>query len=241
MLALQNEIQQYYLDTEGIPKYVNALEDSKNQSKRAGNYIEFDTLLIIATKVMLSNESFPWAEEIWEDLSKYKKDWSAWKKLYKADGQRTKVKKQSIGSQDQFGTAHGALRHAPQTQQVNGMTRLASDLDEYFDALSAAATTEKGVLEELVKYNSTLTTTNAELSAAVDSLIKANYQLSLQLGNRRNNRTCEDYSVSLPKTLCLHCKTEVMHAPNNGFKLEKNLRDTLGGGKVVCDDGGHLK
>ena len=59
MLALQNEIQQYYLDTEGIPKYVNALEDSKIQSKRAGNYIEFDTLLIIATKVMLSNESFP--------------------------------------------------------------------------------------------------------------------------------------------------------------------------------------
>ena len=116
---------------------------------------------------------------------------------------------------------HGALRQVPQSQQANGLTRSAADRGEYFDALAAATTTKKGVLEQLVKANSFLTTTNSELSVSVDSIIKANEQLSRRVGNCRNNLTRKDYSAPHPKTLCPHCKIEVMCAPDNCFDLEK--------------------
>ena len=62
---------------EGIPEYVNTLEYAQKQSKRAGNPKTVDTLLLIATNIMLLTEHFPWAEKMWEDLSKDKKYWSA--------------------------------------------------------------------------------------------------------------------------------------------------------------------
>ena len=78
----------------------------------------------------------------------------------------------------------------------------------------------------------------------MDSLVKANEQLSPRVGNRHNNNNNpnhEDYTAPRPKTLCSHSKIEVMHAPDNYFGLEKTLTDALGDGKVFCNDGGHLK
>ena len=46
------------------------LEDAQKRSKRAGNPITEETLLLIATNTMLSTERFPQADEIWEDLTK---------------------------------------------------------------------------------------------------------------------------------------------------------------------------
>ena len=92
-----------------------------------------------------------------------------------------------------------------------------------------------------MKANADLTTTYSELSDAVASLIKANKQLSCRVGNHCNNRTCKGSTVPHPKKMCPHYNTEVMHAPHNCFELEKTLPDALGGGQVVCDNGGHLK
>ena len=138
-----------------------------------------------------------------------------------AAGRKAKFKKQTIGGQDQFSDAHGALRQAPQ-DQANGLTRLSDDLDGYFYALAMAATTEKGVLEELVKANTALTNTNSELSASVAILVKDDEQLSRCVCNRRNNRTRKDSPAPCSKTLFPHCKIKVMHAPDNCFKLKKN-------------------
>ena len=44
---------------EGIPKYTNTLKDAQKHSKRAGNPITKDILLLIAKKVMLTMEHFP--------------------------------------------------------------------------------------------------------------------------------------------------------------------------------------
>ena len=63
----------------------------------------------------------------------------------------------------------------------------ATDLNKYFDALAATATTYKTVMEEVVRVNASLTTTNAKLLDSVDSLIKANNQLYRQVGNRQAN------------------------------------------------------
>ena len=59
MLAIKNEMQHYHLDTEGILEYVNALEDAQKLSKRSGNPITENTLLLIATNAMLSTDSSP--------------------------------------------------------------------------------------------------------------------------------------------------------------------------------------
>ena len=212
---------------EGISKYVNALEDYQKQSMRPEKTITADTLLLIATNSMLLTEHFPWSEENWEDLSKDENDWSAWKELYNADDWKEKFNKQAVGGQDQFdathGAAYGAIRQVPPNQQSKGPTRSAADLEEYFDALAAAATTKKGVLEYIVKDNAALTTTNTELSASVVGLIKDNKQLSRQVSNWRNNNHIGNKSPApCPKTLCCHCKIKVMHAPDNCFELKKN-------------------
>ena len=83
--------------------------------------------------------------------------------MYKAADRKAKVKKKTIGGQNQFGVAHGVLMQAPKIKedQANVPTRLDTDFKEYFDALAADATTEKGVLEELVKANASLTNTKA--------------------------------------------------------------------------------
>ena len=83
-----------------------------------------------------------------------------------------------MGGQDQFGDAHCALRQAPEPDQANDLTRSATDLNEYFGALTVAATTENTVLEELVRANAALTTTNAKFLASVASIINDNEQLS---------------------------------------------------------------
>ena len=82
-----------------------------------------------------------------------------------------------MGGQDQFCVARSALRQAPepeQINQVNGPNRSVNDLNKYFDALATVATTENTVLEELVRANEDLTTTNAKLLASVARIIEAN-------------------------------------------------------------------
>ena len=88
-----------------------------------------------------------------------------WKKLYKAVDLKAKVKKEAVRGQYQCGAAHGALKQVlepHQTNQANGTDRLVTDFNEYFDNLAVAATTEKTVLEELVRSNASLPTTDAE-------------------------------------------------------------------------------
>ena len=118
--------------------------------------------------------------------------------------------------QYQFGAVHGALSQAPQKNPpANDRSRLAFNLDEYFDALAAATKTEIGVLGKKMKADAALDATNAELSASVSSLIKANEKISRQVVNRRTSNTCtRKYSPApCPKALCPHFKIKAMHAP----------------------------
>ena len=58
-MALHNEMQSYHLEVEGIPEYINMLEDAQNQSGREGRTIANKTLLIFASTAMLTTERFP--------------------------------------------------------------------------------------------------------------------------------------------------------------------------------------
>ena len=67
LLALHNEMQHYHLEAEGIPEYINMLEDAQRQAGRAGRTITDDTLLLFASTEMLTSERFPRANDDRED------------------------------------------------------------------------------------------------------------------------------------------------------------------------------
>ena len=131
-----------HLDIEGTPKYINTLEDAQKQPMRSVNPITVDTLLFIASNTMLLSENFPQSEKSGRTFTKSKKDWNAWKNLYKSSDRKAKVKKGSCRTgpirRRPWRTKAG-VPGRPQVQQANGPTRLADDLDEYNDA--AASTT----------------------------------------------------------------------------------------------------
>ena len=59
VLALQNDMQRFHLDAEGMPEYINTLEDAQKQSRRANHDITDATLLLMATNAMLATQRFP--------------------------------------------------------------------------------------------------------------------------------------------------------------------------------------
>ena len=59
ILALQNKMHHYHLDIEVFPEYINPLQDAQKQSKREGNPITEDALLLIVSNAMLTSDHFP--------------------------------------------------------------------------------------------------------------------------------------------------------------------------------------
>ena len=58
-LALHNEMQRYHLEVEGIPEYINMLEDAQKQAGRSGPTISDETLLLFASTAILTTEKYP--------------------------------------------------------------------------------------------------------------------------------------------------------------------------------------
>jgi hypothetical protein len=240
ILALQDEMRQYHIECEGIPEYINALEDAQRRAKRAGDdgeYVVTDaTLLLIASTAMLKTQQFPRVNDEWEDLPRVGRTWLAWKAMYKRAQAKARVKKLAADGQDQFGGVAAAagnarqLQFAPVTAPPPPTT---NDLAGYFDNLAAAATNEKAVLDQLVASNATLTTTNAEMVDAIKSL-QANVQmlrqellgfkLLLANGRGRDGGRGGDRGTGggRPKKLCPNCKREVYHLQAECFELESN-------------------
>ena len=80
ILALRDEMRQYHVEYEGIPEYINALEDAQRRAKQAGNDGEYvitnATILLIASTAMLKTQQFPCVNDEWEDLPRAEKIWA---------------------------------------------------------------------------------------------------------------------------------------------------------------------
>ena len=126
-----------------------------------------------------------------------------------------------MGTQDQFGTAHGAglltLPNAPLYAQIEA-------LDKYFDALAAAASTEKEILEDLFCSNTVLTKSNAELTETTVKLIKIISDLMGQLKRAQGNTRSggRENKQNNQTTHCPNCKVDGFHKPDDCFELVKN-------------------
>ena len=79
VLALQNDMQRFHLDAEGMPEYINALKDAQKQSRRANHDITNATLLLMATNAIISTQRFPRANERWEEKTFQADHVLAWK------------------------------------------------------------------------------------------------------------------------------------------------------------------
>lgn len=245
VLALQNEMQQYHLEAEGIPEYINLLEDAQKKATRAGNPITDATVVIIATNAMLGTEQFPRANDDWEEMDPSLRSWTAWKKLYKTADRKARTKQQATGRKPAGAANAGAANAA--TEQPGDMgplpetERLApaetfgmAELDGYFDHLAAATTTEKAVLEELVGTNATLTKTNEELVAVVKKMTTENKLLQNENNSLRKKLTAATVAGTpagtapsntrrvLEERKCPHCKKMARHFPSSCYELEKN-------------------
>ena len=54
-------MQRYHLEVEGIPEYINILEDAQKKAGKAGQAVQtitYKTLLIFASTAMLTTERF---------------------------------------------------------------------------------------------------------------------------------------------------------------------------------------
>ena len=139
-------MQRYHLEVEGIPEYINMLEDAQRQAGRVGHAISDNTLLLFASTAMLTSERFPWANDAWEDREDPDKTWVAWKLAYKQAHAKARVKAQAHGNNTKFGTANSAAHpeyQLPLDSQHEGASANINTLKVYFTNLAVAATNEK--------------------------------------------------------------------------------------------------
>ena len=79
-----------HVTTNTIPQCIATLQKAQLQVERADMPIPDNYLMMVVTKVMLSSDSFPIANEDLEDIEKVNKAWAKWCELYtKADMKET--------------------------------------------------------------------------------------------------------------------------------------------------------
>ena len=59
LLVLHNEMERYHLEVEGIPEYINMLEDAQRQARQAGHAISDDTLLLFSSTEISQVSGYP--------------------------------------------------------------------------------------------------------------------------------------------------------------------------------------
>ena len=110
-------MQRYHLEVEGIPEYINMIEDAQKQVVRAGRTIANKTLLHFATTTMLTTKRFLHANKYWEDHAESNKTWTNRKEAYKKAHAKAHIKAQANKGTVKFGAANSAA-HQETTQNV---------------------------------------------------------------------------------------------------------------------------
>ena len=221
VLALQNEMQEYHTDSKGIIEYINALEAVQKKSKRGtgNNPITDATLILIATNTMLKTGAHPRTTDKWEVLNVSAQTWDAWKMAYKTADMKERVWRLATDEND----AHGALHHtvSPQGTTIDNLVNK-DDLEDYFDNLDVAATTEEFVLEQLTATIAALKINNEGLVTKKSNLVAEVTKITRWLGRNTDSATSGTTpEKQIPKT-CPHCKKEGFKNPETCLELANN-------------------
>ncbi len=68
MISLCTNMHQYYIQADGIPQYINMLEDAQKKAKRAGMPIAGIELVMMALAAVLAAQHFLREVDDWEGL-----------------------------------------------------------------------------------------------------------------------------------------------------------------------------
>ena len=142
--------------------------------------------MMVAMKDMLSSECFPRANEDFEDIDKGYKLWAKWCELYTKADMKDTIRIQAGGKEaEQFGGAAlggaGGGKEPPAGRPTPSTVKY---LEGCFDSLPGVAVTGKGVLEEMVNSNASLTNTIATLTDTNSRLSKKVETLTAELAKK---------------------------------------------------------
>ena len=171
LVNLPTDMMGYYAKAEGIPEYINMLEEAQRKLARANLPMSDAQLLAIASTAVLASGHFPRPTDEWEALPPATKTWARWKPHYRAAHIARKRQMLAAGNTttSSFGAANAVTAVDDATISEDTLTRL----DGYLDNLAAAATSEKTTLNQLIENNATLTASITSLTASVASLTSA--------------------------------------------------------------------
>jgi hypothetical protein len=160
----------YYTAAEGIPEYINMLEEAQRKLAQANLPISDTQLVAIASTSVLAANDFPQTTEEWEALPPANKTWVAWKTRYRAAHTAHKRQLLAAGQTgDHVGAANAAIGGENEHIPPDTFARL----DGYLDNLATAATTKHTTLAQLIENNATLTANVTSLTASLATLASA--------------------------------------------------------------------
>ena len=218
-------MQSYHLEIEGIPEYINILEDAQKQAGRAGWIIADETLPLFASRSILTTEQYLWTNNNWEDQSEDQKTCADWKTSYKRAHAKAFVKAQAAEVSVKFGAANAAeriLKNIKVATDKDGNRVGIKSLEGYFDNLAAATTNNKLVLEQLVANKAKLAATNEDLVTIIIKLSNENKDIQRETYRLKKTGCSGATQGKRYPTLCPNCKKEGYHVPDACFGLAKN-------------------
>ncbi len=83
MISLRTNMHNYYTQANGIPQYINMLEDAQKKAMRAGMPIANVELVMMASAAVLAAQHFPRKVDDWEGLPSASCTWTAWKTAFR--------------------------------------------------------------------------------------------------------------------------------------------------------------
>jgi hypothetical protein len=162
MLSLRTNMHTYYVQADGIPQYINMLEDAQKKAKRADMPIADVELVMMASAAVLAAQHFPREVDDWEGLPATSRTWTAWKKAFRLAHLKRQRHILASGGGEPLGGAHGVLP---------GIAPTVGGLEKALDNLALAATNDSAVLQQLTAANLALTATVTSLTAINKKLV----------------------------------------------------------------------
>jgi hypothetical protein len=163
MVSHTIQMSKYYKGTPDIPKYIFLLEDAQCKAARACLPVTDQTLTVLASTALLGAGTFPCTTELWEELDPANNTWAAWKTAYLAAHKRRANRLRATRGADYLGRANSA-----HSTTLN--PGLLDSIDNALDNLASAASNKKAILDLLIASNSSLATSNSNLTREVMTL-----------------------------------------------------------------------
>jgi hypothetical protein len=191
LVNLPTEMLGYYAEADGIPEYINMLEEAQRKLARANLPMSDDQLLAIASTAILASDHYPRPTDAWEALPRIHRTWTAWKAHYREA--HLARKRQLLATQ--HATTQHSSAHATAAIADDSADLTMAKLDTYLDNLALAATSDRTTLQQLLDANTSLTANVTALTTSLTSLTAAyttlasNKPTPVPLGTQHPKRT----------------------------------------------------